>query len=220
MIMKTNPAHRLIHVLGAMTAALSLGHGSAASATVVATMTEVGSNPITVSSDLVSCSSCIASGAVTYDFSADASVLAFTGPATASTGGYDSEAFAALGGSLSIQNGSQTLLSATFSSGTAYAVVGSSTATVEIDLTGASSTVLSLPSGNLYFDITGTTPAPVGLNASGDFTIGGLDWTAQLSTTPFSPAAVPLPGSLTLLIAGLAGLGFIGGRRLRPACRA
>lgn len=106
-------------------------------------------------------------------------------------------------------------MTGSFSSGTAYAVVGSTSATVEIDLTGASSNVLSLPpSGPLYFDITGTTPGPVTLNGSGDFQISGLDWTATLSTTPFSPAsAVPLPPSLALLIAGITALGLFAARR-------
>lgn len=118
-----------------------------------------------------------------------------------------------------------------------YAAPGSSSATYEFDLDGfATSSLLTLPSGPLYLDITGTTASPVALT---DLTPGQspdfltftepmkVDFTLTLTDTPFSPGAaigggpgpgpglpgVPEPASWVLMLAGFGATGLMLRRR-------
>ncbi len=110
---------------------------------------------------------------------------------------------------------------------TVYATPGASTATFEFDLDQfATSSLLSLPAGPLYLDITGTTASPVALT---DLTPGqnpdfltfstplAVDFTVTLTDTPFSPipmvggggGGVPEPMTWTLMFAGFASVGVV-----------
>jgi len=99
---------------------------------------------------------------------------------------------------------------------TVYGTVGLNSATIEIDLTNATSQVIAGLPSTIYLDITGTTNIPMavtpfGGNPSGVlFSAFTLDWTATLSDTSLlasqgSPA-VPEPSTLLLLAGGALGL--------------
>ena len=102
-----------------------------------------------------------------------------------------------------------------------YTTVTTNTATVEVDITNATSQVIAGLPSTLYLDITGTTNVPTSLahftgNPSGNvISPFDLDWTATLSNTSFlnsSPATAPEPSSGALLGGGV--LCIVAARRL------
>ena len=106
---------------------------------------------------------------------------------------------------------------------TVYGTVGLNSATIEIDLTNATSQVIAGLPSTVYLDITGTTNIPMavtpfGGNPSGVLFIAvTLDWTASLSDTSLlasqASPAIPEPSTL-LLLAGRA-LGLAARRLIR-----
>jgi hypothetical protein len=103
-----------------------------------------------------------------------------------------------------------------------YTTVTTNTATVEVDITNASSQVISGLPSTLYLDITGTTNAPTSLepftgNPSGNIISPfDLDWTATLSGTSFlnsSPSSTaPEPSGGAIF--GIGVLCLLAARRL------
>jgi len=154
-----------------------------------------------------SCSGCATSTAVTGSF--DVSIISSPSGLWTPVSG-NTETVSGLGGTVLVSNGSGTLLSGTFASLNINAVPLSSSATIQLNLSSASSTLLgTLPAGPLYLDISGTTLSPVTVNSgNGTFDSIALDWSATLNTVP-QIQAVPLPAAIWLLLSGLSGLGAL-----------
>ncbi len=128
-----------------------------------------------------------------------------------------SQQFSFSGGSFSLTNGSSNLLSGSFNGFSVYAQPGSSSATIQFDLTNASSNVSTLPS-TPYFIVTGTTTSPVSISTMSipvapysltNFNPMTIDWSAKLSNTPYSVSSVPEPGEWALMLSGLGLMGFM-----------
>ncbi len=170
---------------------------------------------------------------VTIDGSLGFATLTFNGPAPPAVlygGGVYEQALDGTG-SLTLYDGTDTEIgSATLSGGAVFATPGASTATIELDVTSFSGTLpLQLSSG--YLVLEGATSFPVALVTNNPtcslsqptpcaepyFDPIRLDWTATYQATPYKPggSAAPEPSTWALMVAGFAGLGFMGWRRGR-----
>lgn len=158
-----------------------------------------------------SCTACATSTAVAGSF--DVSITSASSQLWTPVSG-NTETVSGLGGSVLISNGSGTLLSGTFDSLNINAVPLSSSATIQLNLSSANSTLLgTLPAGTLYLDISGTTVNPVTVNSgNGTFDSIALDWSAALNTVP-QIQAVPLPAAAWLMLSGIGGLGVLARKR-------
>ena len=124
-------------------------------------------------------------------------------------------------GQFNLTNGNNNLLSGNLNGVSIYAQPGSSSATIQFDLTNASSNVSTLPA-NPYFIVTGTTTSPVSISTVSipvspyswtNFNNMTIDWSAKLSNTPYSVSSVPEPGEWALMLSGIGLMGFIATRR-------
>lgn len=104
-----------------------------------------------------------------------------------------------------------------------YGVASSDTATVEFDITDATSQLISGLPSTVYLDITGTTSVPIGVTDFSDTEVINsfdLDWTATLSDTSFlnstsspgSSSGVPEPSTVFLVAGGAACLAAVRAR--------
>lgn len=94
-----------------------------------------------------------------------------------------------------------------------YSTVTSSSATIEYDITNATSQVIAGLPSTLYLDVTGTTSVPIAIttySTNPQATVINsfdLDWTATLTDTSLldaSSSGVPEPSTLLLLVGGIA----------------
>lgn len=118
--------------------------------------------------------------------------------------------------SLTQGNGAQNLFSANISGMTIYAVPNSSSALIELNYTNASSNLLlAPPSASGYIDMTGSKSSAVTLvtntaSTYQEFNNFALDWSGQVTSTPYSvSSSVPEPSELALMLGGLGLIGFI-----------
>ena len=112
-------------------------------------------------------------------------------------------------------------MSATLSGFSIFATPLTHNATIELDLTKATSAVINGLPSTLYLDFTGTTSTPVSLstimysNSVSFLTFGSMtvDLSGTLSDTPYSPPTVPRPASAWLMLSGLVGVGAMARKR-------
>ena len=173
---------------------------------------------------------------VTIDGSLGFATLTFNGPAPPAVlygGGVYEQALDGTG-SLTLYDGTDTEIgSATLSGGAVFATPGASTATIELDSlrsperSRCNSRWLSRSGGRDLFpggsgheqpNLLLIQPTPC---AEPYFDPIRLDWTATYQATPYKPggSAAPEPSTWALMVAGFAGLGFMGWRRGRGAAR-
>jgi len=162
--------------------------------------------------------------------------LSFSSLASAAVplvGGLDEEEMTGelASGRLSLFDASYNVLgSATVSSGVVYATPGTSSAVIDLDVTGYTGVVPGLASG--YLVLSGST-APITLMTTNPACVAGapisacvvpyinsfnLDWTAVYQSAPYVPTnanAIPELSTWAMLALGFAGLGFVGWRRGR-----
>jgi hypothetical protein len=169
---------------------------------------------------------------VTINGSPGFATLTFNGPAPPAVyygGGVYEEALDGTG-SLTLYDGTDTEIgAATLSGGAVFASRGVSSATFELNVTSFSGVLPGeLPTG--YLVLQGATSFPVALVTNNPtcapqattcakpyFDPIRLDWTATYQATPYQPrgSAAPEPSTWALMVAGFAGLGFMGWRRGR-----
>lgn len=101
-----------------------------------------------------------------------------------------------------------------------YGAASTTSATIEFDITNATSQVISGLPSTVYLDVSGTTSTAIGVTAFSGNPPGliinafDLDWTATLSDTsllnstssPSSPSSAPEPSTLLLVAGGIVGL--------------
>jgi hypothetical protein len=145
------------------------------------------------------CSACVSAattsgGLGNFNFSLTAGggfpVAAGIVPVTGTT--LDSEGVTFSSGNVTI-NGSNSLLSAAITGATVFATPNLATpsqVTVQFDLSGATSSVIGALPSTTYLIVTGTDPDSVPTESIGGittFTQLQVDWSADLSNTPFNP---------------------------------
>lgn len=127
-------------------------------------------------------------------------------------------------GVFSMASGADNLLLGTFNKFSIYAQPRSNSATFQFDLNNLSSNEISPLPAHLYFIVTGTTTSPVSISTQTflgsswtSFNSMSIDWTAKLSSTPYSVSSVPEPGEWALMAFGLGFMGFIAKRHKNGA---